>query len=150
MDLPDLTPQYDDFEYGGKKYRLREPDAGAAAKFRNARQKALKLEGGQIAGFNEGVGDLEIVLVQGCLYILGSKDAETPAGADQVRKLPEKLVKRLYDRCFELCPDLSPSRSATVAELEKQIEELKKQVKDLKQEDSDPKGQQSTGGESST
>jgi hypothetical protein len=125
-EMPDLEPKFHDFEYRGGKYRLMEAPAAAAARFKNFRQKAMKLEKGEIVGFNDGVGDLEIVLVGGCVFKRNAKDeiGSDPVGPEVVRPWSFKLVKWLYDKALELCPELAPTSGATKRELQEQIRKL--------------------------
>jgi hypothetical protein len=113
------------FTYQGAKYILREANAEASRKFRNANMRAIKMRDGKAERI-ENQADAESQLVADCLFEKISDSKEKPVSLPVVLGWPDRVTDWLYRKVREISPTLS--RNETKESLTKEIEQLQKKL----------------------
>lgn len=102
----DLTPKTKPVKLGGSPFVLREPDAVAGARYRNAQAAARLTPDGKPRpefqrGF-DGLNEAGLVLLEGCLFEANGEGKPGPRkGMDFVRGLPARVAEPLVEWCRE-------------------------------------------------
>lgn len=131
-----LAPQEVSVNLGdGKAYILKEASEADAAEWRNACQRAARMQDGKVVGV-DGLGGVQALLVSRCLWertgAVGPdgrpQDVRVPP--ERVRSWPARVVRPLYDRA-RLLSDLD-ERPETEAELVKAIAEMQEKLTALR------------------
>lgn len=142
LDFDGLEPIEVPFKLFGRDYILREPSEDAAAKFRNANLKGLRMQDGKVSGA-EGLADSQKLLLSQCLYY-ADKDGNLPLDKDgdpdprflvavqRVGKWPARVAKPIFERAKELG---KLAEDETEESLVKQIAKLQEQLARKRGED---------------
>lgn len=81
----------------GRDYILREADAGAAAKYNDARISGITLDDGKPVKVDK-IGGLEVLLVSLCLKAVDKR----PVHAKTLEGWHERVIKKLYSKAREI------------------------------------------------
>jgi hypothetical protein len=125
----------------GESYSLREADGETAATWKSARAASIRFVKGEMVG-TKGLGDLQAVLLSGCLFRVLEDDKECGVSKKTILKWPEKVSSALYDRAMEISglsekgDDLETLREQR-SKLDEQIEELEELAKNSEESTED-------------
>lgn len=105
----DLAPAERPVRIAGKDYVLREASAETARRYRacSIRGASADKDSGRYT-LGDGIGDLEIILVAGCLFERAGPDGTTLRQVPEatVRGWPARVVTPLADAVLDLSPTL--------------------------------------------
>lgn len=101
MDFDSLVPAEEPVKFRGKQYVLREADADAVRRYRNAIFKCTRTgDNGRISA-GEGLADTEPLLVSLCLFEVTDK-GEKPVSLPTVLSWPGHVVKAIFEKAKEI------------------------------------------------
>ena len=104
FDDNDLAPREVQVKIRGEDYVLREADAFAAIRFRNAAVAGMRMKDGKVVGV-EGIANLESLLLSMCLFKVEQKNGErvlAKVTEGFVLKLPSRISKQLFEQAKKI------------------------------------------------
>ena len=128
MCFEDAEPQVIEVTIKGKAYRLKEPTADVAAKYRSASARCARFSEGKMQSI-DGVGDIEPYLVSMCLFevLPGGNLKQVPIPT--VRSWKASIIRPLFDKAKEM--GLLEEEKDTPKSLKKKITELQTRLRSL-------------------
>lgn len=138
--LDDLSPIEIPFEYGGRKYMLREATEDIATKYKNYQLRGASYnEEGKVVRKLDGLAAIEADIVCGCIFTETkdkSKQSFDPPLFDKPVTKTDPIFKsgRVVSRLYEKIKAISELDGAdTVESLTKMIEKIQKRLNKLKE-----------------
>ena len=94
----------------GEEYVLRQASSAVAAKYRSATARCMRAvgdtAGGRVDLTNEGVGDVQPLLVSWCLFKVLDGGRVEPMRVEVIREWDDVVTTALYEKVKEMSPSI--------------------------------------------